>query len=232
MILTSFVCLSILAQRLSSVTSPTAALDIPDLPLHPTLTIVSCPLTHCPGSSHTLTVNCTLAAVPFTPLQWGTACSYAAALQFCSQWCHLHNAMGLWMLACSLLLVPCLHTADPWQYQIVLFFLGFVHLFLSSELVGFLIWMMGVQGFFGPLGFCKHFILVFSLWKFWSVKVSCLKTITSLYNLFCIFPTVSGLQILSQLIRFLSSPSLPCPWRASENLLWGISIEKKYLLSV
>lgn len=211
MTLTSFVCPSISAQRISSVTSPTAALDIPNLPLHPTLTTVSCPLTHCSESSHTFQWAADLQQCLSVGHCVLTRCSSTALLKRCRE--HSHTAMGLPMFVCSLLVVPCLHTADPWQYQMALFCLGFVCLFLQDWLVcWFVQWVFSV--FFvavGPSGFCKHFISVFSLWKFWSVKDSCLKTINSLCNLLCTFSAVSGLQTLLQLVSFpfFLSPSLP-----------------------
>lgn len=146
MTLTSFVCPSISAQRISSVTSPTAALDIPNLPLHPTLTTVSCPLTHCSESSHTFQWAADLQQCLSVGHCVLTRCSSTALLKRCRE--HSHTAMGLPMFVCSLLVVPCLHTADPWQYQMALFCLGFVCLFLSSGLVGLLICTVGVQRFF------------------------------------------------------------------------------------
>lgn len=139
----------------------------------------------------------------------------STALQLCSQWCraHLHTAMGPQILACSQLRPACTPLIPDVTELLFSAWVLYACFFLQGWLA-WLIWMVSFQGSFagiGPLEFFKNFISVFSLGKFWSVKDSCLKSITSLYNLFHFLSWLWSADSFITYQSFLSSSPLPSP---------------------
>lgn len=139
-------------------------------------------------------------------LQWGSECLRAPTCAL------LGHIWSLTVPNCSFLPGFCL-------------LVSFVSIGWFVHLDGwvFRVYFVGV----GPLGFCKHFISVFSLWKFWSVKESCVKTL----NLFIksIFHFLSWLWSTDSFATYQFS-FLPLPFPTLGELqktCCGESLEKR-----